>query len=312
MQMGFLGNGSHMIGRKSKMVGHGAMWKKLFGLEIVVILVLAGSAFADYIVDRKAAMKLYEERKYEQACAAFERMAAGEISDVQKSDALHQAAYCAYRLKQYDKATEFAKQIPLDAESKSTQLALMNWTRKWKDAIAKFKNEDIASWPDHVKYEAYYARGSSAYRTNNPELAISDLSEAVKYARGKNNRALTLNTLADVYKDLLNDNEKALEVYQRVLAEKHIYKGTVACISMSNIYLSQGKQQEALSALELVDIGKLSGSYKAMILVQRAKVLAAMDKKVKAIATYKEALAVVKIPGYVKKKCESALEKLEN
>jgi len=285
------------------------MWKRSLGVALV--LVLAASAFADYIADRKAAVTLYRARKYEEAFAAFQKMAEGEVTDVQKSDALHQAAYCAYRLKQYDKAIDLARQIPIEGESKATRLIIMEWARKWKEAVAEFESEDIAAWPDHVKYEAYRARGYCAYRTKKAELAIADFAKAVEYAKTRNDRALTLCNLGDVYRSLLKDDEKALEVYRRVLAEKHIYKGSRACLAMSDIYLKQNKPQEALAALDWVDLNKLNGPYKAWILAGRGKVLATMGKKAEAIAKYKEALAVKGVPGYTKKQCEKALEKLE-
>jgi tetratricopeptide (TPR) repeat protein len=285
------------------------MWKRLLG--IVIMLALTGTAFADYIVDRKAAMTLYKARKYEEACAAFVKLAEGEVTDVQKSDALRQAVNCAYRMKQYDKAMEFAKQMPVEAESKAAQLMVMCQTRKWKEAIAKFKAEDIAPWPDHVKYEAYHSRGISAYRTKNADLAVADLNEAVKHAKGQNNRALALLNLGNVYKDLVKDDDKALETFRLVLAEKHIYKGSSACIAMSGIYLKQGKPQEAMAALDWPDMNKLNGMYKAMILAERARVLAAMDKKAEAIAKYKEALAVKGLSKYLKKKYEAALKQLD-
>jgi len=291
------------------MQGGLVMWKRWPG--ILIVSVLGASVFADYVADREAAVKLQRAGKYQEALDAFLKMAGGEVTEVQKSDALHQAAYCAYRLKDYDQAMKLAERIPIEGESKATRLVLLNWMRKWKQAIAEFKSEDIAAWPDHVKYEAYRARGMSAYRIKDAELAVADLSMAAKYANTNNDRSLALCNLGDAYRVLLKDDEKALEVYRRVLAGGHLYKGSRASLAIAGIQLKQGKPEEALAALEWVDMNKVNGPYRAYVLAARANIFATMGKKTEAIEEYKKALAVKGVPDYIRKNCEKALEKLE-
>ena len=285
------------------------MLRKL--IAVLVVAAVSVSVFGDYILDREAAVKLQRSRKYKEALAAFLKMAGGKVSDVQKSDALHMAALCAYGLKDREQAMALAKQIPIEGESKATRLVLMNWTRKWKEAAAEFKSDDIETWPDHVKYQAYSARGYCALRVKDAELAVADFTKAAEYGQNSNDRSLAFCNLGDVYRSLLKDDDKSLVAYRRVLAEKHLYKGSRACLSIAGILTKRGKLEEALSALDWPDMKKLRGAYRAWILAERGKVLTVMGKKAEAIAEYGKALAVKGLPAYTRKSCEKALKKLQ-
>ena len=278
---------------------------------LAVALTCCAAAFGDYVLDREAAVKLTRARKYKEAQAAFMKMAQGKkVTDFQKSDALEQAALCAAALKKYDEAIKIAKTIPLKPVSKTTQMQIMSRSRKWKQVVDQFKGEDIDSWPDDLKVKAYWARGASAYRVKNGKLAESDLSKAAVFPMSSNDKGLLLNNLGDTYRYLLKDDKKAIETYQRVFKESHIYKASHAAISMAGIYLKEGKPAEALKTLNRINTKKMRGYWASAVIAARARVLAAQGKTAEAIAAYKEALAIKGIPGYTKKTCEKALKKL--
>ena len=282
------------------------MSSRLFALAAVVFC--CALSCGGYVSARDAAVKLRRSGKAEEALAAFMKMAEGKVTDFQKSDALEQAAYCARDLKRHDQAIEIARQIPLEPVSKMAQMAILGRDRKWKEVIAQFGKEDIASWPDSVKAEAYRARGTAAYRVRNAELAVADLTHAVEYTMDRNTKGLVLNGLGDVYRVLLKDDKKAIETYRRVYTESHLYKQCHSAISVSTIFLGQGKPNQALKELDRIGPDKVKGYWQATLLAARARVLAAMGRKPEAVAAYKQAIQVKGIHPSTKKACEMAME----
>lgn len=277
----------------------------------VLALACCTVVFGDYIVDRKAAMELMKARKYEEALAALTKMANGEVTDFQKSDAMEQAAYCCDRLKRYDQAMETAKEIPLEAVSKTVQMTLMYRNRKWKEVIEQFGNEDINAWPDTVKSKAYRARGGSASRIKDGKLAVADLTKAAEYTMNRNDRGRVLNALGDAYRVLLKDDDKAIETYRRTYTESHGYKQCHAVIAVSGILSDRGKSQEALKELDQIDLDKIKGYWKAALLGAHGRALAAAGKKTEAIARYKEALQIKGVSGGQAKAYQVAIKELE-
>lgn len=288
------------------------MLRKTLVVGMALFLLASMAAAADYIADRKAAMALVKARKYEEAIVAFTKMAEGKVTDVQKSDALEQAALAASRAKQYDRAMELAQQVPLVPVSKTTQMQIMSDNRKWKEVVATFKEEDIDKWPDSVKARAFAVRGGSAYHTRDGKLAEADFRKAVEYTTNQNDKGLVLNALGDTYQHLLKDDEKALETYRRVYKESHIYKQGHAAMAISGILIKQKKLDEAIQEMQKIDVSKMQGNYwPAAIRAAHARALAAAGKKDEAVAKYKEALQVKDLRPYLKKSYEKALKALE-
>ena len=99
------------------------MLKIIVALEIV--LSCCADVSADYPSERNEALALVQAGKDAEALVAFTNMAGSASSELQKSDALEQAAGCANRLKQYDRALELAKAIPIPAVSKKCRMTLL-------------------------------------------------------------------------------------------------------------------------------------------------------------------------------------------
>src|SRR5690348_9010219 len=126
--------------RRSKMI-------RFIGLCVVVVTAQS-LAWADYVGDRQAAMELVKAGKTEAALAAFVKMSQGTVTAEQKSDALTQAAESASQLKQFDRAMELARQIPIAGVSKACQMHLLTEDHRWQEIVDGFKNEEIENWPD--------------------------------------------------------------------------------------------------------------------------------------------------------------------
>ncbi|MFT5093272.1 MAG: hypothetical protein ACI93T_002098, partial [Porticoccaceae bacterium] len=86
----------------------------------------------DFLIEASAAHKLLSRRKYDEALAAFVALSRREkATDYQKSYALSQAAACARLEKHFERATELASEIPLEAIAKTVQMENLLGERKW-------------------------------------------------------------------------------------------------------------------------------------------------------------------------------------
>lgn len=289
----------------------------MFGKVIVAVIALGlfggSAARADYPADRKAAEDLMRTGKSAEAMAAFIKLAEGPLTDMQKSDALDRAARLADSLKKYDQAMELAQKIPLAPVSKTCQMAIMQNNYKRAELIEKFKDEDIAAWPDSLKGEAFFQRGLCYYYLKNGPAAEKDLIPAAEFLTEANAYGLALNALGDTYRDLLKDDAKALDAYRRVHTTSFTYKVSQAAISAAGILTRQGKPDEALQELQRIDMKQVDHPYwRVYMLAAFGDVLGATPgKKAEAVAKYKEALQIPDIRDYQKTAILKALDALE-
>jgi len=284
--------------------------KKIVAVGIVLACCVA--IRADYLSDRKAAMELVKGGTNKAALILFVRMAEGQFTDFQKADALEQAALCANRLKQYDQALELAKRIPLEAVSKKCRMNLLRENGKYTELIAEFKGEDIENWPESVRGDALYSRGTAYYKLKDGKSAEADLKKAVDYIDDEYTMGIAWLTMGHNYRGNLKDDQKALEAYAQVI---NMMRGgwcsLTAVISSSDILCKQGKFEEALQILGKVDMKKHAGGNLCLLLSAHAEILAGQGKKAEAIAKLNEAITVKDIPASYKAAYEKRLQALQ-
>lgn len=284
--------------------------------KIVVIgmsIVFAVGVWADYPADRKAALDLAKAGKKDQALAAFIKLADTSTSDVQKSDALQQAVECVDNVKQYDRAMELAKKIPVAAISKTCQMQIMESSRKWNEIIENFKDEDIATWPDSVKGDAFLIRGTAYYNVQKDgKNAEEDLKKAVESLVNSNSKGVALNLLGDTYRNLLKDDSKALEAYRKTYSTENVYKHCYSAIGVATILKQQQKYDEALQELNKILTAEVTSPFwRGRMMRAIGDVLAASGKKDEAIAKYNEALKLKDLPQEIKDECENSLKAVQ-
>jgi len=287
------------------------MLKRMFVGTLV--LAVCSAVLADYIADRKAAVTLRQKRKYEEAKAAFLKMAAGEVSDFQKADALEQAAECAMRLKRYGEATKLANRIPLAPNSETMKMAILMGQRKWKVVVGTYKDEDFSKWPCPLAAKAYQLRGRAYAILRDGKAAEADLKKSLDYVASKFGQARIWLDLGANYQGLLKDEDLALEAYAEAInrlrgAGSWINLGAVT--SSAAILTKQQKYNKAFEVLNTVDASKLTGYWRGAILAGHAEALAAQGKKDEAVAKFSEAIAVKGLPGYRKKQWEKRIKDL--
>lgn len=281
-------------------------------IALGIALSCCANVLADYVADRRAAVKLADSGKVEEAMAAFVKMAEGPASDFQKSDALEQATLCANRLKQYDRAMELAEKIPLPPVSKTCRMRTLVEQRKWQEVVAAFKDEEIDRWPEDVACNAYFLRGGAYYALKDGQAAEKDLREAADLLTEDNAKGLAANALGDTYRHLLKDDARAIEAYRMAYKTRALYKQCQAAISVAGIFRRQGKPDEAAQELGRIDMGEVKLGYWRIAMLQAwGGVLTDQGRTEEAVARYKDALQVEGILPAQRDACEQALKALQ-
>lgn len=285
------------------------MGKWIFAFALLPVC--AANAFGDYVLDRQAAVALVRAGKHTEAMAAFSRLADGTASDVQKSDALRQAASCAQGLNEYGRALEFAKKIPLVHLSKTCQMQVMEGQRRPKDIVDRFKDEAIEKWPESVRGDAYFARGHAYFIIKNGAAAAKDLSMASEFLMDGNAKGLCLICLGDTYASLLKDDKQAIAAYRKTYETGNVYKHCQAAINVAGILQRQGNPAAAVEELNRIKMAEVTAPYwRGSMLVAMGSAFVGAGKKAEAASRYKEALAIEGLPAGLRKECEAALKKV--
>ncbi len=272
----------------------------------------------DYLSDRKAALALVQAGSNTEALAAFTNMAANASSEPQKSDALAQAFWCADRMKQYDRALELAKAIPLQAIAKNCLMTRLYEHNKFSELIAEFKTEDIERWPMSVRGTAFFIRGRAFNQLKDGPAAAADLKRAAEYSRDPCTRGHALVQLGDTCRDLLKDDQKALAAYAETIQKVPAVNGSYydayfALLSAVDILRKQGKYDEALDMLGKIDLKTLAayGSWVTTFCCAHGETLAGQGKKAEAIAKFNEALGAKGATAEQKAACEKRIKELQ-
>ncbi len=256
-------------------------------------LMLTAGTRADYPADRQAAVSLYTASKFDEALGAFRTMSAGNVTDFQKSDALEQAALCAYRLGRNDLAQELARTIPIAPISKCVQMNYFGNLRKWKEVVAKFKDEDIAGWPDEIAGRSFFYRAQAYAALGDGANATEEFKKALAYPLENGLKGSILQGLGDAYQYLLKDDEQALSAYRQLFqAAGARYMQLHAVLSAANILIRQNKGEEAIRELNRMELNGLTGLWRCQILCAHGNALARQGKKTESRLKYAEALGI--------------------
>ncbi len=271
-------------------------------------------AVTDFVIASRAAAKLVTGRNYEDAISAWVALAEGEkATDFQKSDALHQASACARLLKDYGRADELAGRIPQESVRKTAQMENLLGNREWVAVMEQFGEEDFAQWPFWQKGAGAFARGMAFYRANAGERAEADLRIALEFTSDRRKRMNILQTMGFNREHVLKNDDAALETYRELCGSTY---GTgsseyySAILGATRILTRRGEFAEALQVLDLVDAGKLSGTWGGSLLLARAETLAAAGKNEEALKVYRAVLETPKLQKNHRIAAEEAIGEL--
>ncbi|MFC1454201.1 DUF4838 domain-containing protein [Verrucomicrobiota bacterium] len=162
-------------------------------------------------------------------------------------------------------------------------------------------------------FQEYYEKGKKAAKAKDGKTAAEYLRKAVASAQDNRSRANAAYDLGNVYRNLLQDNEGALEAYRLAMQTRIEGAGSavrsharMACVGV----LSQEKRyDEALKLLDEFEGARRHGGYWRLAeLNARGRIAEDMGRPEEAMARYQEALEV---PGISSPQAKSLRKKLD-
>jgi tetratricopeptide (TPR) repeat protein len=240
---------------------------------------LADSSVTDHIIAGRAADALTRARKWDDALAAYLKLADAEkISDFRKSDALQHAARCAMSQNDFDRTDELAGQIPIESVQKTVRMHNLAAQRKWTEIVSGYGDEDLTTWPFWQIGEAAFARAKGFYFTKQGERTEADLALALEYEPDSRTLVTIRSMMAHNREANLGDDDGALTLYRQNFVGKQRIGGADEFRSVDRaaaILTKQGKYLEALAAFEVVDFDKQTGFWLHEMLLSKGTTLLA-------------------------------------
>jgi predicted negative regulator of RcsB-dependent stress response len=282
-----------------------------FLLPCLLLLALHASA-VDYVAAREQAETLANQGKAQEAREAYLALASDDLGEVQRSDALTQAAFLSDRLNEFDRALELARQIPLPYEGKATEIQLLAQHRRWLEILERFGGEDLTRWPDTLVGNAAYNRGLANRSRRNGEAALADLKLASETLLEDNVLGLAFISLGEAYSQFANDDDQALACFREVYKRRNVTKRAHAAMSAAAILRKRKQFDAALKELAVIPMKEIQHAYwRSRMLVAWGAALADAGQKAEAIAKYREALRVEGVDSWAKETSEAAIARLE-
>ncbi len=228
----------------------------------------ADPSVTDYVIARRAAIKLMGPRRREEALAAFlalEAGKAGKPTDLQRSDALELAAACLRSMRQFDRADALAERIPIAAVAKTVRMENLLAQRKWAELVRRFGDEQIVAWPFWQCGAGWFARGRALAALRRGKEAEADLTRALQFTSEPRTRTAIWLAIGRNRQRNLKDDEGALAAY-RAIIDPATHLGAadqLSAVQEAAQLLAKRKQfDEALALLKKVDIEGMQGSWR--------------------------------------------------
>ena len=186
-----------------------------------------------FVKAANAAAALARAGKDAEALAAYTNLAENlPMSDRLKADVLEKASLCAERLKDYDRAMQLAKSIPVAPIAMHRQMQLMLEQKQYAELLAAFTHDAMGGRNFHQSFmypeqedvmaDLYYYRSLAYIHTNDLAAAEADLKimndkrTQLAYRSGEAIHDLVWLRLGDFYRTHLKDDDRALEAYTNV------------------------------------------------------------------------------------------------
>ena len=274
----------------------------------------ADPTVTDYVIAARAAGELAQERKTEEAIAAYLALVEGKISDLQKSDALEQAAGLARAARSFERADELAGRIPIVAVRKTVLMQNLLAQRKADEVIAQYGAEDIAAWPFWKAGEAWYARGRACAAAGQGDRAESDLKSALEFTGDGRARQGIWLALSENRERTLKDDVGALAAYRSALESTKQIGGSdafTAVLGAARILSRAGRFDEAVAVLRRAESENLAGHWRGAVFLALGDAQAAAGRKDEAIAAFKSVLADTTVDARQRQTAEQRLKELQ-
>jgi len=265
----------------------------------------------DYPAARHEALTLVREGKREQAIDALAALAASDVTELQRSDALEQAATLAAGLQRFDRAMQLAAEIPIAAVAGTVRMRILRAMREPEQIVERFGDENIAKWPFWKAGEALYLRGRAFADVGSGERAEADLAAALELTTDHRARLDVRLALGANRENNLDDTAAALAAYRQIATASRntgsatYYRGVQGA---ARILRNSGRSDEALATLRKVDAARLHGYWHGSMHVALGKTLAAAGRTDEALAAYRAVLANQDASGADRRAAGEAIE----
>ena len=271
----------------------------------------ADATVTDYILQSRTAEALQRSRQWQLALDSYVVIAnTKKITDLQKSLALQRAAQCALGLEDFQRASELAEQIPIEAVAKTTRMQMLGVQRKWSEVVTEFGDEDLAKWPFWQIGEGAYARGRAHYFTKNARQAEADLGLTLQYEPDSRIQISIRTMMAQNRETNLDDDAGALKLYRQNFEGKQGIGGADEFRSVDRaaaILAKQGRFDAALAVFKVVDLDKQKGFWLHEMLISKGRTLLAAGKKNEAAKLFRRVVDDGTASATHRKRAEEAL-----
>ena len=275
----------------------------------------ADPTVTDHLLGTRAADRLMLMRKWDEALAIWLQLAAADgVTAYQKSDAMRQAASCAVNLKDYARAEELVKQIPIEAVADTTRMQNLAAQQRWSELVTGYGDRSLQDWPFWQIAAGAFIRGQAFYFTKNGPRAEADLALALQYERDPRLVVTIRSLLAQNREDHLHDDSGALELYRQNFMAKKAIGGADEFRSVDRaaaILTKQGRLDDALLLFSVVDYDKQTGYWLHEMLISKGKTLAAAGRKMEALALYRRVIEDGTASATHRKRAAAAAEELK-
>lgn len=275
-----------------------------------LMLMAAGAARADFEADLRAAGGLCQEKKHEEAVAAYLKLGEGRTDPEERYRAISAAAACArLHLGSETRALDLCQRIEIQPYVKACRAMVYQWASSPAQVVAEFRDEDFSTWPESLAAIGYAVRGAAYFNLKNGPEAARDFLRAFQFAKSYDKWS-AFQRLGDTYWKLLDDEVLAEACYRKCMSDfGGGWPGLQARVNLGELLLSQQRYDVALECLS--GAPGAGGSWKAALLIGAAKVHIAAGHKSEAATALEQARAVAGLHASQKKECESLLAGLK-
>ncbi len=274
----------------------------------------ADPTVTDYIIGNRTAAQLARKRKWQESLLAYRNVTNPDnITGLQKSVALQQAARCACNLNNFEQANALAGQIPIDAIAKTTRMQILAAQRKWHEIVAQYETEDLNQWPFWQIGEGAFARGKAFYFTKNGAKANADFLTALNYTPGTQVPLRIRTIMAHNRAANLNDEAGALPIYLNNVQGKKRIGAADEFRSLERaaaILTRQGHFATALGLYNVIDFEKQKGFWLHEMLVSKGNTLAAAGRADEAKKLYHRVISSKSASNSQRTVAEKAIKQL--
>lgn len=251
--------------------------------------------------------------KEAEAEAAFLKLAERKTRRTQGTDAaLERASQCALQRQDFEAAEKHAARAKEPSLRMLCRMRISQAQRRWDDILDAVGNQDLATWPDRLVYDAAMCRGR-AYALECAAAAEKDFLLARESTYDTRELAFANLELGNFYRDCLKDEDKARAAYKEVAGSSVTgaakYDGAIA---YAVLLAKQGDDKEAVAQLDKLPLGTITSPYwRCRIHQAYGDVYSALNRTDAAVAAYRKALAVPDAPEYLARAIREKIAALE-